>query len=131
MSRGEAEEWMIHDEEIVTIQILLDGSFAKLAQGSSVPPDRDFGMLCIVFGNPSVQGGVATGMIPGEPFESNSHTNLPALRNIVLGRIKQPDASQPAKCARNTGPLHRAGSTPHKPPQCAPTLCASGLPAYL
>jgi hypothetical protein len=30
MSRGESDERVIHDEEIVTIQILLDRSFAKL-----------------------------------------------------------------------------------------------------
>src|ERR1700682_760978 len=131
MSRGEADEWMIHDEEIVTIQILLHGGFAKFAQSSSVPRDLDFGMLCFVFGNSSEQGGITTGMIPSEPFESNSHTNLPAFTNTFLGRIKRPDASRPAKRARNTGPLHRAGSTPHKPPQCAPTLYVSGLPACL
>ncbi len=78
MSCGKADERVIHDEEIVTIQILLDGSFAKLAQSSPVPLDFNFGILLFVFGNSSEQGGITTGMIPGEPSESNSHTNLRA-----------------------------------------------------
>src|SRR5260370_38253408 len=76
MSCGEADERVIHDEEIVTIQILLDGSFAKFAESSPVPLDFNFGILCFVFGNASEQRGVTTGMIPGEPFQSNYHTKL-------------------------------------------------------
>src|SRR5258707_10046629 len=76
MSCGETNERVIHDEEIVTIQILFDGSFAKLAQSSPVPLNFNFGILCFVFGNASEQRGVTTGMIPGEPFQSNYHTKL-------------------------------------------------------
>src|SRR5258708_40085152 len=129
MSCGETNERVIHDEEIVTIQILFDGSFAKLAQSSPVPPDFNFGILCFVFGNASEQRGVTTGMIPGEPFEGNSHANL-RFQRVSLGRLKLPDASRQAKCARNTRPLRRAGSIPHKPPQRDLALCASGLPAF-
>jgi hypothetical protein len=84
MSCGEADERVIHDEEIVTIQILLDGSFAKLPQSSPIPLDFNFGILCFVFGDASQQRGITTGMVPGKPFESNSHTNLLAFRNVFL-----------------------------------------------
>src|ERR1700752_3607665 len=76
MSRGETDERVIHDEEVVAIQILLEGSFAKLAQSSPVPLDSNLGILFLVFGNSSEQRGITTGMIPGEPLESNSHTSL-------------------------------------------------------
>ena len=84
MSCGKADERMIHDEEIVTSQILLDGSLAKLTQSSAVPLDFNFGILLFVFGNSSEQGGITAGMIPGEPFEGNSHTNLRAFRNVFF-----------------------------------------------
>src|SRR5580658_7638048 len=85
MSCGEANERVIHDEKIVTIQILLKGSFAKFAQGSPVPLDFNFWIFPFIFGNSSEQGGITAGMIPSEPFENDSQTNLPAFRNVLLG----------------------------------------------
>src|SRR5580704_13555844 len=102
MSCGEANKRVIHDEEIVTIQILLKGSFAKFAQGSPVPLDFNFWIFPFIFGNSSEQGGITAGMIPSEPFENNSQTNLPAFRDISLGPVKRLGASRPAKCVRNT-----------------------------
>src|SRR5258708_20023003 len=130
MSRGETEKWMIDDEQIITIQILLDGRFAKLAQSSPVPLDFDFSMLCFVFGNACKQRGITTRVIPGEPFQIDSHCDS-ASRKQFLYRVKPPDASRPARCARNTGPLRRAGSALHMLPQCGPNSYASGLPAFL
>src|SRR5579864_5608279 len=76
MRRGEPDERVIDDEQIVTIEVLLDGSFAKLAQSSPIPLDFNFWILFFVFWNSSEQRGITTGMIPGEPFESNSHSSL-------------------------------------------------------
>src|SRR4029077_18815533 len=76
VSGGESDERVIHDEEIVTIQILLDWGFTKLPQGSPVPMNFEFRMLFFVFGNASEQGSVATRMIPRQPFENNAHVRL-------------------------------------------------------
>src|SRR5579864_1088735 len=129
MRRSETDKRVIHNDEVVAIQILLDGSLTKLPQSSPVPVDLYFGILFFIFGNSSEQRGIATRMIPGEPFKSNSHNSLLAFGN-VLRQVKRPAASQPVKYARNTAPLHPAGSTPHKLPQCDPILCAWGPPAF-
>ena len=86
MRGSKADEGVVHDEEIVTMQVLFDGSFAKFAQAAAVPLDFNFGMLSFVVENASEQWGVAARMIPSESFESNSQTNLLVFRNHLRNR---------------------------------------------
>ena len=64
MSRSEADERMIYDEEVIPIQILFDGGLAKFAQAAPVPLDIDFWMLRFVFGNTSQSRGRSRGDDP-------------------------------------------------------------------
>ena len=64
----ETDEGMIHDDQIVAIEILLDRRFAELAQRSPVPVDAKPGMKCLVLGCTLYQRGVTSRMIPGKSF---------------------------------------------------------------
>src|SRR4029077_15144557 len=83
MRRSETDKRVIDNDEVVAIQILLDGSLTKLPQSSPVPVDLYFGVLFFIFGNSSEQRGIATRMIPGEPFKSNSHDSLLAFETFL------------------------------------------------
>ena len=52
MSCGETHERVIHDDQIVSIQVLLNRGFTKLAQGSAVPLNISLRVLVPVLSDP-------------------------------------------------------------------------------
>jgi len=101
MRGGKAGEWMIHDEQVVTLDVLLYRSFAKFAQAPPVPLNANFRMLPSVFGSSSDQGSVSAGMIPGDTLQRYERLRLqPASKITSLSNWM--GASRPAVCVRNT-----------------------------
>ena len=69
MRGGKPGEWMIHDEQVITLDVSLYRSLAKFAQAPPVPLNANFRMLPFVFGSASDQGSVSAGIIPGETLQ--------------------------------------------------------------
>jgi hypothetical protein len=66
---GESDERMIHDEQIVALDILLYRSLAKLAQAPPIPLNADSGLLLFILAGAFDQGSVSTGMVPRKPLQ--------------------------------------------------------------
>jgi hypothetical protein len=132
--RGESDEWMIHDKQVVTIDILLYRSFAKLAQAPPVPLNADSEVLLFIFGSSFDQGSVSPWMVPRKPLQRDGcfcFQRLPPEERSSNILSKRPDVSRRAGCARNTSLPHHAGLALHTPRLCVHDLSAWSLPVFL
>ena len=75
MCSGKSDKGMIHNDQVVAIDVLLDGRFAELPQGSSIPMDVHSRVIFFVFAGSPDQRPVPAWMVPGKSLESDCHKN--------------------------------------------------------
>ena len=65
---GKSYERMIHDNQIVAIEILFNRGFAEFTQSAAIPMDLSSGMGILVLRSAFQQRSVATRVVPGQSF---------------------------------------------------------------
>src|SRR5580704_14666551 len=100
MCGGKSHERMIYDDQIVVIDVLLDGRFAKLTQSSSVPMDVYSRVMLFVFAGSPDQRRVPAWVVPGKSLESDCHKNS-------FARCARRSSSLSSQRLRGLGPLGR------------------------
>src|SRR5437868_2806743 len=108
-----SDERRIHDEQSVTVHIVLDGSFHELTECATVPANLQTRIALLVFQCSVYQRTISARMVPGESGENGVHV-LP--RKVSGYPAAKKGAARPAGYARNTSRPRRADSEPHKPP---------------
>ena len=76
VSSGVADEGVIDDDKVVARGVLLDGRFAKFAQGAAIPGDFDFRVLRLVFGGAGDERSVAARVVPSKAAEFDAQAGL-------------------------------------------------------
>ncbi len=81
VSSGISDERMVHDEQVIAIDVLFNRGFAKLTQRATIPANGQAGIALLIFRRSIHQRSIPAGMIPGQSGENDFHIRLAIMQS--------------------------------------------------